>query len=90
LTFDEQSLHPNIFILIIGMLTTSTRTRPGPVERIQVLEVAVDRVVAVEKFIDREVPVMVEKVELVDRRVEVPVTHERVVQVPVEATAPVA
>lgn len=70
--------------------TTSARTRPGPVERIQVLEVAVDRVVAVEKFIDREVPVMVEKVEVVDRRVEVPVTHERVVQVPVEATALVA
>ena len=60
---------------------------PAPVEKIQVLEVAVDRVVTVNKFIDRELPIMVPQVEVVDRRVEVPVVQERVVEVPVHPTA---
>jgi len=48
----------------------------------------VDRLVHVDRVIEVEVPVLVPEVRIVDRRIEVPVCHERVVQVPVEPGGP--
>jgi len=57
------------------------------VERVKVVEVPTERVVTVDRVVEKQVVVTVPTVEVVERRVEVPVMHERVVQVPVEATA---
>lgn len=48
------------------------------------VEVPTERVVTVDRVVEKQVVVTVPTVEVVERRVEVPVMHERVVQVPVE------
>ena len=60
--------------------------RPALLETIKVLEVPTERVVTIDRVVEKPVPVTIPSIEVVEKRVEVPVIQERVVEVQVEAT----